>query len=110
LRQRRRRRAVGLALDVLGFLQMVGGGAAGLLGAGELAHQRAAAVLDLFRRLGDTLGLVLRLGLALAQRGDVALGIFGAVAPGLAFAGDRRQPALPLGHLAGEPVMEGARL
>src|SRR5690606_6081796 len=95
LRQRLDRLGRGLVeggLPVFGFLKPVGGVLARFFSPRDLRQERAPARVDLVGRLGQRLVLGPRLLAALAQGGNLALGVVGAGDPRIALGRDRGQP------------------
>ena len=103
-------RAVAGAERVLGLGKTIGGGAAGGFGGLDLADQQAALLLEDRRRVGQRRALLLGLGAAGVERGDLGDGAVFAVAPGLPVGADGGEPAVGELGLARQRLRLGAHL
>ncbi len=103
-------RTVAGAERVLGLGQTIGGGAAGGFGGLDLADQQAALLLEDRRRVGQRRALLLGLGAAGVERGDLGDGAIFAVAPGLPVGADGGEPAVGELGLARQRLRLGAHL
>ena len=102
--------AVGLGQRVLGLRQPVGGGAAGVLRALDLADQALPARREHVRRVGQLIALARGFGGAFRDGRDLRLRAGSALVPGGALGGDRLQPALGMLGLARQRLRLGAGL